>query len=152
MADKTECYWLVVHTGDRPRNLGIYMTAGVDAPRWLCGRHIFLRLLKGEGDVVMRADDTTGVDKTCYEFIKDKVEFIVTYAAAERAMFVARPRSYTFAKNYGQGLQQRAYMANVHRIDNVPCLIYPRDLEHRKLDGEEPTDEGMPKTLFDLMS
>lgn len=137
MADKTECFWVTVHVGGRPRNLGVVMTAGVDAPPWLRGRRIFYRPLKQFADVVMRADNTTGVDSVCFDFIKDKVEFIVTYAAAERIMFAARPSTYTRSANYGQGLQQRAPMDSVLPIRDVDGLSFPQSIPRERLTGDK---------------
>lgn len=149
--DQSPAYWLESFVGGRWRNIGCVFRAGIDAPDELKGRVIFYRPLKRWEDSYMRRDQTIGFDLAVYDYLKFKtdVDFVVTYAEDSEKMNIATMGDFSFSRNYGQGIQMRAKIADtVGTFDNRKPLKYPNAVPHIKVDCEKPM-EGLPRSETD---
>lgn len=139
-ADQSPAFWIEAFTGSRWRNIGCVIVAGIDAPDAIRGRIIFYRPLRRWEDSYMRRDQSIGFDLAVYDYLKleTQVEFVVTFAEDTEQMNIALIDDFSFSKNYGQGIQMRAKIADTVTLQNAKPLKYPNAIPHIKVRSEEP--------------
>jgi hypothetical protein len=138
--DQSPACWIEAFTGSRWRVIGCVMVAGIDAPDAIRGRTIFYRSLKRWEDSYMRRDQSIGFDLAVYNHLKleTQVEFVVTFAQDTEQMNIALIDDFSFSRNYGQGIQMRASIADTVTLQNAKPLKYPNAIPHIKVRSEEP--------------
>lgn len=138
--DQSPAFWISAFTGLRWRNIGCVIVAGIDAPDPIRGQIIFYRPLRKWEDSYMRRDQSIGFDLAVYNYLKleTQVIYVVTHARDTDQMNIALIDDFSFSRNYGQGIQMRAKIADTVTLQNAKALKYPNAIPHIKVRSEEP--------------